>query len=72
MTPAVKGSRSASAYFTNLDYEDVQKERDELLCCTQDDIRKLAGLIDAIISQGAVCVVGNSQSIEENKTENRL
>lgn len=67
MTPSVKGSRSASAYFTNLDYEDVQKERDELLACTQEDIRALAGLADAVMAQNAICVVGNGQSIEENK-----
>ena len=67
MTPSVKGSRSSSAYFTNLEYEAVQRERDELLACTQEDIRALAGLVDAIIAQNAVCVVGNGQSIEENR-----
>lgn len=67
MTPAVKGSRSSSAYLTNLDYCEVQKERDELLACTQDDIRSLAGLVDVIMSQNAICVVGNNQSIEENR-----
>ncbi|MDE7268138.1 MAG: insulinase family protein, partial [Lachnospiraceae bacterium] len=67
MTPSVKGSRSSSAYLTNLSYEDVQKERDELLGCTQEDIQKLAGLVDVIMSQNAVCVVGNGQSIEENR-----
>lgn len=67
MTPSVKGSRSASAYFTNLDYDAVQKERDELLACTQEDIRALAGLVDAIIAQNAICVVGNGQAIEENR-----
>ena len=67
MTPAVKGARSSSAYLTNLSFADVQKERDELLACTQEDIRNLAGFLDAIIGQQAVCVVGNSQSIEENR-----
>jgi Zn-dependent M16 (insulinase) family peptidase len=67
MTPAVKGSRSSSAYLTNLDFEDVQKERDELLNCTKEDIRALAGYIDAFMKEDAICVVGNSQSIEENR-----
>ena len=67
MTPAVKGARSSSAYLTNLSLADLQKERDELLSCTQEDIRALAGFLDAIIGQEAVCVVGNSQSIEENR-----
>lgn len=67
MTPAVKGARSSSAYLTNLSLADLQKERDELLSCTQEDIRALAGFLDTIIGQEAVCVVGNSQSIEENR-----
>lgn len=67
MTPAVKGSRSSSAYLTNLDFAEVQRERDEVLACSQESIRTLAGYLDAIMSQDMVCVVGNGQSIEENK-----
>lgn len=67
MTPATKGSRSSGAYLTNLSFEEVQKERDELLACTQEDIRKLADYMDAIIKEDALCVVGNGQAIEENK-----
>lgn len=67
LTPSAKGSRSWEAYQTNLDFADVQKERDEVLSCSQEDIRGLAGYLDAVMAQDAVCVVGNSQSIEENK-----
>ncbi len=67
MTPAVKGSRSSSAYLTNLDFEEIQRERDEVLACSQESIRTLAGYLDAIMSQEAVCVVGNGQSIGENR-----
>lgn len=67
MTPAVKGSRSCGAYLTNLDFAEVQHERDEVLSCTQEDIRRLAGYLDAIMAQDAICVVGNGQSIDENK-----
>ena len=67
LTPAAKGSRSSSAYLTNLEYEEVQKERDELLSCTQEDIRKLADYMDTIINENAVCVIGNGQTIDENK-----
>ena len=67
LTPAAKGSRSSSAYLTNLEYKEVQKERDELLSCTQEDIRKLADYMDTIINENAVCVIGNGQTIDENK-----
>lgn len=67
MTPATRGSRSSGAYLTNLTYEDVQKEREEILNCTQEDIRKLADYIEAIMQENAICVVGSGQSVEENK-----
>ena len=34
---------------------------------TQEDIRALADYMDAIMKENAVCVVGNGQTIEENK-----
>lgn len=67
MSPSVKGSRSSSAYLTNLDFEEVQRERDEVLACGQESIRRLAGYLDTIMAQDVVCVVGNGQSIDENK-----
>lgn len=67
MTPATRGSRSSSAYLTNLSFEEVQKERDELLSCKEEDIRALACYIDDVIDENAICVVGNGQNIEENK-----
>lgn len=67
MNPSAKGSRSSSAYLTNQTYEELQQERDELLACTQEDIRALAEYMDEIIKEAAVCVVGNGQAIEENK-----
>ncbi len=67
MTPVVKGSRSLAAYLTNLDFAEVQRERDEVLSCSQEDIRRLAGYLDAVMAEDAVCVVGNGQMIEESK-----
>lgn len=67
MSPSVRGSRSSSAYLTNLDFEEVQRERDEVLACGQESIRRLAGYLDTIMAQDVVCVVGNGQSIDENK-----
>ena len=67
LTPAAKGSCSSSAYLTNLEYEEVQKEREQLLNCSQEDIRALAAYMDAIINENAICVIGNGQTIDENK-----
>lgn len=67
LTPLQKGVRSSSAYMTNLGYDDIIRERSEIINCTQEDICALADLVDAVLKQNAVCVVGNGQTIEENK-----
>lgn len=67
MPPSVKAARSLGAYMSHVDFAEVQKERDEVLGCTQEDIRKLAAYMEAIMEADAVCVVGNGQAIEENK-----
>ncbi len=64
LTPSAKGSRSLGAYLSNLDYADVQKEREELLGVTQETIRGLAGHIEAFLAQECICVVGNEGKIK--------
>ena len=45
----------------------IQKEREEVLDVTQEDIRGLAGIIQAVLDTGALCVVGNGQKIREDE-----
>lgn len=65
LTPSARGSRSLSAYLTNVTYEETQKERDELLGATAADIRALAGHLEAFLSYDCLCVVGNEEKIRE-------
>lgn len=67
LTPAMKGRRSMTAYFTGTPLEVLQKERDQVLACTKEDIRQTAEVIRAIADNGAVCVIGNEQHIEDEK-----
>ena len=67
LTPSAKGTRSMSAYLSNQTFEEVQIERDELLQTKQEDIRKLAGHIEAMLSDEYICVVGNADKIEGEK-----
>ena len=46
---------------------DAQRERDQVLNATGDDIRALADYIDAILTQEHLCVVGGEEQIEEAK-----
>lgn len=63
MNPEAKGSRSMSAYLQHITYEDIQKERDDILNATTEDIRKLADVIAAILEDDCFCVVGNENAI---------
>ena len=66
-TPQMKGSISKIAYFSGVTEEMVQKERDEILNASEKDIRELAPLMEAILSDGSRCTVGSESAIEKEK-----
>lgn len=63
MNPEAKGSRSMSAYLQELPFEQIQRERDEILHATPEDIRNLADLIAAVLEDDSLCVIGNENAI---------
>lgn len=67
LNPSAKGSRSFAAYICNVSYEELQREREQVLSCTPEDIQDTAGIAKAIVESGNICVVGNETKIEENK-----
>jgi Zn-dependent M16 (insulinase) family peptidase len=67
MTPATKGAYSLSGYMTNMSFEAVQRERDELLATTQEGLRGLYRYVEAFMADECFCVVGNEDKIRESK-----
>ncbi|MDE6389063.1 MAG: insulinase family protein [Lachnospiraceae bacterium] len=67
MTPAMKGTYSLTGYMTHYPFEQIQKNRDELLAADADTIRGLAEYIRAFMDAECLCVVGNEENIKENK-----
>lgn len=67
MNPVAKGMRSFGAYICHADYEDMRKERKQVLGATVESIRALAPLIETAVSQNYLCVVGNAGKIHENE-----
>jgi Zn-dependent M16 (insulinase) family peptidase len=67
MTPSVKGIYSLGGYFTGLSMDRVQKERDELLSVTAEEINGLSKYVRAFIGDECLCVVGNGDKIKKNK-----
>ena len=66
LTPQAKGLRSLSAYMTKQSEEDFQRERDQLLAVTGEEVRKMAAYVEAILDEACLCVVGTRNKIEEN------
>ena len=67
LNPSAKGMRSLSAYLDEVSYEDVQRERDEIINAQTEDIRALAELMEAVLSGNNFCVIGNEDAIKKEE-----
>jgi len=64
-TPQMQGSISKTAYFSNVTEDMLQKERNQILGAQKEDIQKLAALVEAVLSDNQICVVGSETAIEK-------
>lgn len=67
LTPSMKGERAVENYIKKVTYEDIQREREEVLNTKIEDIQKFGGLISDAMKQDYLCVLGNEEKIKENK-----
>ncbi len=67
MTPSTLGAYSLGGYMTGRTESDRQRERNQVLHCSVEDIRALAGHIRAFMSEEAFCVVGSAEKISRAK-----
>ncbi len=65
LNPEAKGSRSLAAYLGNLAYSDIQRERDQVLNATVEDVRALADLVESVLKEDNLCVIGNENMIRD-------
>lgn len=66
ITPSTKGRVAFSHYITGVTDDMRQKERDEILSAGPETIRGYADLIQSVIDDDYLCVVGSESAIEEN------
>ena len=64
-TPQMKGSVSKTAYFCGVTEEMLQKERDQILNASAEDIHALAEIIEAVLAADQICVVGSESKVAE-------
>ena len=67
LTPSAKGRRSLNAYMCGLTQEILQRERNQVLAASQEDIRALAPLVQAVLDQNCLCVLGNEEKLKAEK-----
>lgn len=67
MTPATKGERSMNLYMNKVSAEMIAEERREILEAGQDDIRRLARIVEAMLKAEQICVIGSEEKIEAEK-----
>ena len=67
LNPQQKGREAVRRYVMKLDQANIQKEREEILGTTAEDLRGFAKMIDEIMAKDYLCVVGNEKKIEEQK-----
>ncbi len=68
LTPSEKGSVIAGRQLSGLTQEDVQRERDEVLSTTVEDLRKFAPMFREGMKQNNICVFGNEQKLDADKS----
>ena len=66
MTPAAKGDRSMNLYMNHVSAKMIREERNQVLDATQEDIRELAQVVEAMMKAEQICVIGSEDKIEEN------
>ena len=67
MTPAIKGERSMNLYMNKVSADMIREERSQILDATQDDIRALSRVAEAVLKAEQLCVIGSEEKIEESK-----
>lgn len=67
LTPYMKGTRAMLHFLNGYTYEERVKDRDAVLNCTVEDIRKLAPLVESVMNDPYICVMGGEDKIKENQ-----
>lgn len=68
LPPSSKGARGLSAYLSGVDDSMKKEEREEILTAGREEIRALAPVMAAILASDSLCVIGNEEKIEADRS----
>ena len=66
-TNANVAALSVSAFLSHVSNETLQRERDQVLATTVEDIRALADYVEAMLATGAGCTIGSGTEIDAHQ-----
>lgn len=66
LTASMKGEKTLGMYFSGISFDDLQRERDEVLGTKISDIREFSGLFDELFKKKYFCVFGNEEEVRKN------
>ncbi|HEY5537065.1 MAG TPA: insulinase family protein [Acetobacterium sp.] len=67
LSTALKGGIADTLYFSGLTDADIQKERDEILGTTVEQLKSLADAVAGVLEKNIFCVLGSEEAINDNK-----
>jgi presequence protease len=67
LTPSQKGDVAVKYYLEKTKTADLQKERDEVINVTLQDMKTLKKMMSEILNQNVICVYGNEDKIQAQK-----
>ncbi|MCX7679197.1 MAG: insulinase family protein [Spirochaetes bacterium] len=68
LTPREKGEKAARMFLSGITNEMLQKEREEVLTCTARKIVEFSELVELIVKDEYLCVIGNETSLQKHKS----
>lgn len=68
LTARKRGRVAVARYFAGLGGEQIQREREELLGTTAEDLRAFSEMVGRVMTQRVICVVGNERVIDDNSS----
>jgi len=54
-------------YMNHMTEDMIREERAQVLDATQEDIRALAEVVEAVLAAEQICVIGNEEKVEAQK-----
>lgn len=64
LTPKTEGEVAVGMYFTGITNDDLQRERDEILGTTSEQLEAFSRVLDEVCAKSGICVVGGKNTLD--------